>query len=84
MKIPEGMNINLAIKIMKEEVKNPYAQSYLNALSDAVSDHGTDGLITQLMYILDNCRSWRGPKAKQVKDFVKDWIKQKEKSNGKI
>lgn len=77
MSLSNKMTLNRAVMIMKEKIKDRYAQAYLQAIDDAVSDHGTEGLTIQLMYILENSSGWRGPEAKEVKNFVKEWIKNK-------
>lgn len=70
------MDINKAIQLMKENVKNEYAQGYLASLEDAI-EGGTEGLAVQLMYVLENTRGWRGETAREVKAFVRNWIKEK-------
>jgi hypothetical protein len=72
------MNINTAIKIMKEKVTNQYAQSYLHSIPKAIDEGGVQGLCTQMKYILENTKTWRGSEAKDVKEFVKQWIKEKD------
>jgi hypothetical protein len=71
------MNINDAIKTMKLHVKDTYAQTYLNAIPDAIDQGGTQGLCTQLLYVLENCKSWKGKVAQETKKAVKDWISEK-------
>jgi hypothetical protein len=75
------MNINDAIKIMKFSVKNEIAKAYLETLEYSIDDHGTHGLVNQLNYIMCNVSSWKGSQAKEVKTFVKDWIKEKNGNN---
>lgn len=72
------MDINLAIKIMKEKVSNEYAQEYLKTLVDAIEQGGTKGLCVQLTYIIENAKGWRGEEAKEVKNFVKKWVESKQ------
>ena len=71
------MDLNEAIQIMKKDVTDAYAKKYLEDLPDAI-EYGTEGLIVQLLYILENCKTWKGTKAKKVKDFVRKWIKEKQ------
>lgn len=71
------MNLNTAIHIMKNKVKDPYAQAYLKVLDESIEDGGTVGLAKQLNYVLVNLNSWRGLEAKEVKTFVKNWVKEK-------
>ena len=70
------MDINNAISIMKENVKNQYAKCYLADISGAIEHGGTYGLKIQLSYVLENCSTWRGKEAQEVKTFVKQWIKE--------
>jgi hypothetical protein len=35
-----------------------------------------DELRTQTLYVLNNIQSWRGPQAKQVRQTLKDYVKQ--------
>lgn len=69
-------NINECIRIMKESVDDKYCQSYINELPECI-EYGTDGLIMQLSYILANLSQWKGPSAKEVKTFIRKWIKDK-------
>lgn len=73
------MNINQAIKSLKENCKNKYAQAYLEALPQAIDDAGTDGLCVQLLYVLENAKDWKGDEAKKTKLFIRNWIKKKSK-----
>lgn len=72
------MNINECIKIMKEKVTDAFAQSYLDAIPQSIDEYGKKGLRVQLLYILENCRSWKGEQAREVKKFVRKWIKDNE------
>jgi hypothetical protein len=71
------MNINTAIKIMKEKVSDSYAQGYLNKIPEAIEKDGTKGLCVQLTYIMENVKMWRGDEAREIKAFVKEWVKEK-------
>jgi hypothetical protein len=68
------MNINEAIQNLKENCTCDYAKAYLNALPDAIDNGGTKGLCVQLLYVLENCKSWRGKEASATKKFIKQWV----------
>jgi hypothetical protein len=72
------MNLCLdeCIRIMKVEVEDEYAQHYLNAIEEAIDEGGTEGLGIQLLYVLENCKQWKGPVAREVKAFIRNWIKE--------
>jgi len=77
------MTIDEAIAIMKSEIKDPYAKSYLDALPDAVEFGGNhidytakEALEVQLRYVLCNTATWRGENARVCKKFLRDWLKQ--------
>ena len=72
------MNLKQSISIMKKEVKNQYAQAYLTSLNDVVEADGMHGLLIQIKYIRGNIKSWRGGSSKEVKEFLKKWIAEKE------
>lgn len=70
--------VDQAIKIAKEECKNEYAQSYLNAIPEAIeyrNGEAVNGLKVQLLYALNNMRSWRGEKAREVKRILKEYVR---------
>jgi hypothetical protein len=71
------MDLNFCIQKLKENVKNEYALEYIASLEDAIDSAGTDGLCIQLLYILENSRTWRGEEAREVKNFIRKWIKEK-------
>ena len=71
------MDINQAIKIMKMEVTDSIAQHYLQSIEDSIEFSGTYGLAVQLSYIMCNVSRWRSGQAKEVKAFVRKWIKEK-------
>jgi len=71
-------NINEAIKALKENCNDTYAKAYMEGIPDAIEHGGTEGLCIQLLYILENCKTWKGEEAKQTKAFIRNWIKQKE------
>lgn len=76
------MNLKQCVSIMKKEVKNEYAKAYIFALDDVVDKEGMQGLIVQMKYIKENLKGWRGETAKEVKAFLTEWIKEKEKNEG--
>ena len=78
------MSINTCIKIMKEEVKDQYAQSYLNAIPDVIDKDGMVGLVNQMRYVLENSKAWRGKQATAVKTEVKEWIAKHDAQTTKI
>jgi hypothetical protein len=71
----QSMTIDKAIKIAKTEVKDPYAQTYLQAIPNAIEQFGYEGFTTQIAYAFANTSTWRGENARQVKAFVKSWLK---------
>ena len=72
--------IDQAIKIAKAEVKDPFAQTYLNAIPDAIEIYCAEGFLSQVAYVFANTSSWRGENARQVKAFVKKWLKENAES----
>ena len=68
------MTINEAISVAKAEATDPYAQAYLRAMPAAV-EYGTEGLKTQLLYILGNLHHYRGERAREVKDTFRKFLK---------
>ena len=50
---------------------NPYANSYVEALSRAEAVYGEEGVRTQILYILGNIRA-RGQKQKEAKHRLKN------------
>jgi hypothetical protein len=73
------MSINDCIRLLKDNVKNKYAQAYLQNLPDAIDQGGTSGLCVQLLYVLDNAKDWKGDDAKKVKAAVRKWVKERNK-----
>ena len=70
------MNINEAIFIMRHEVQDKNARAYLEDIDESVSEYGTIGLATQLNYVMCNLATWKGQTAREVKAFVKTWVKE--------
>jgi len=48
-----------------------YARSYAKEAYTAYRMYGMRGLKTQVIYVLNNLRSWRGPEAKRIKARLK-------------
>lgn len=69
------LSINKCIKLLKENVKDEYAQTYLKGIEQAIDEAGTLGLASQLNYVLANSQKWKGIDAAEVKSFVRTWIK---------
>lgn len=49
-----------------DEVRDPYAQTYLFHMEQAFHEYGIDGLQTQILYFLTNARAWRAPVEKKI------------------
>jgi len=69
------MTVDEAIRIAKAEVKDPYARSYLSAIPDSIEKYGSDGFRTQLLYVLNNMKTWRGDRAREVKKVLLSYAK---------
>jgi hypothetical protein len=71
-----------AIEAAVKECKDPYAQTYLRAIPDAVAESEflgqtpTTGLRVQLLYCLNNMQTWRGEVARETKKTMNQWIKE--------
>jgi hypothetical protein len=79
----ENMNIkkiDQAIAIAKCKVKDVSAQTYLQAIPRAIEEYGSDGFETQILYALANMASWRGEEARDVKAFMRQWLKTKKRT----
>lgn len=72
------MTVDEAIKVAKENCKDPAALAYLHGIRDSVLDFGTEGLRTQLLYFLTNTCFWRGELAREVKKVMRAFIKKTE------
>lgn len=59
------------IECIKLNHKNQYAIAYCDAAEQSYEDYGEEGLKAQIMYILNNCGTWRGEKARSVKAELK-------------
>ena len=51
--------------------KNAYARAYCEAARQSYDEYGEEGLKTQILYILNNCSSWRGEQARAIKAELK-------------
>lgn len=74
-----NLTIDTAIQIAQREVKDPYAQTYLRAMPRAIEEGGEEGFEVQVVYAFANTSSWRGETAREVKAFVKSWLKSKKR-----
>jgi len=77
------MTVDEAIKTAKKECNNPCAQSYLQAIPEAIEFGGNLGgeaehsFKVQILYALSNMTYWRGETAKEVKKVLKEFTKRK-------
>lgn len=65
-----------AITLAKKECPDIYAQSYLEAITEAGVLYGQNGVRTQLLHCLNNMQYWRGESARKVKGIFKKVIKE--------
>jgi len=70
------MTIDQAIAVAKRDCRDPYAQAYLRAIPDAIELGGTDGFESQLLYALNNMRSWCGETARVAKQVMRQFVKE--------
>jgi len=70
------MTFDEAVETALAEVKDPYAQAYLNGLGLAVAEYSDSGLKTQLLYCLSNMQHYRGETARAVKKAFKQKVKE--------
>lgn len=78
------MTLQEALRLAKTECKDPYAQSYLKAIPDAIemgamlpNQTAMSGLKLQLLYALNNMRSWKGEIAREAKIIIKKFATSK-------
>ena len=78
------MTVDEAIKTARENVTNEYAIAYLDAIPRAIEmggedllDEASDALKTQLLYALNNMRTWKGPIAREAKAVLKKYATSK-------
>lgn len=62
---------------MKKQVQNPIAKAYISDISGAIENGGVYGLLVQMEYIIANTNTWRGEDAREVKTYIRQWIKEK-------
>lgn len=67
-------SLDEAIKLVRKHSTNAYARAYADAAMTSAAQHGTEGLVGQLPYILNNLKGWRGPLARETKKFMKGWL----------
>jgi len=72
------MDFKQAINNIKNNVKDKNALAYVNAIPKVIDEDGKHGLYTQVLYILENIKTWRGTDAQDTKSFLRDWIKKNE------
>lgn len=66
-----------AIQRAKTDCKNPYAQTYLRAIPEAIELYGSHGFDVQLLYAFSNMSTWRGEVARDKKAIIKSYLKSK-------
>jgi hypothetical protein len=69
------MTINDAIKAVAVECPNECAKVYAENTMRASLQYGIDGLKTQILYILENMKYWRGARAFEVRTILKEYVK---------
>jgi hypothetical protein len=74
------VTLDEAISAAKRDAPSPYAQTYLRAIPEAIELGGqiataTEGLRVQLLYVLSNLSTWRGPTARAAKAAMKAYCK---------
>lgn len=70
------MQLTEALEIAKKECKNPYAQEYLKNIYLSERLYGGEGKKTNIRYALSNMSGWRGETAKQVKNVIREYLKE--------
>jgi hypothetical protein len=65
-----------ALNLAKKEAKDAAAQAYLKALPQAADEYGKEGVLVQLLYVMNNLSTWRGENAKAAKATIKAFLKQ--------
>lgn len=63
-----------AVEVAKKKCKDPYALAYLEAINEAGTLYGSNGMKVQLLYCLENMHYWRGDIARGVKTTFKKII----------
>ena len=65
------MELNEAVKAVLDECPNQYAKSYASGMVEARLMYGKAGEKSQILYILENIKGWRGERAKEVRKILK-------------
>jgi hypothetical protein len=73
------MTIDEALRIARSEYQNPYAQAYLRALPDAIELDGLDAYEAQVRYIIYNLKRWRGERARECRQVIREWLAQRDR-----
>jgi len=73
--LAEKMTLSQAFNNVIRDCKDPYAREYAKAAMQVASAFGTEGLRTQILYVLSNTAHWRGPLAKETKATFKEYLK---------
>ena len=72
---PNAKEIVDAVLVAQRECKDPYAQTYLQALPRSYEEYGREGVGVQLLYCLNNMQTWRGETARKTKVVFKKYAK---------
>jgi hypothetical protein len=79
------MTLTEAIKNAKENVKDEFALTYLNAIPEAIEFGGNcldktaeESLKFQLLYALCNMHHWKGSLARESKKVIKNYATKKD------
>ena len=70
--------INDAIKLARQHAPSPYARAYADAAMQSSLMHGIRGLRAQVLYLINNLRTWKGDLARETKKFMNGWLKAQE------
>jgi hypothetical protein len=74
-RVEDRIELRTAIETALRECKDPYAQTYLQALPRSYEEYGEYGVGVQLLYCLNNMSTWRGETARETKKIFKKWAK---------
>lgn len=69
------MTLDEAVKAVLNDCPNQYAKSYAAGMVEARAMYGKAGEKSQILYILENIKGWRGEKAKEVREALKSHAK---------
>lgn len=70
------MTLNEAIEAVRNECSDETACAYADAALEAACQYGTDGLVSQVLYVLNNTQTWRGSRARTVKERLRRYVKE--------